>query len=102
MAQNWAKKLYASAAWQKCREGYIQSVNGLCEVCLSKDRLTPGLIVHHKIVLTPENINDPSVTLNWDHLRYVCNDCHETEHHGEHEVVRDGLKFNSNGDLIQA
>ena len=102
MAKEWAVSFYKSKAWQKCREGYIQSVHGMCEPCLKKDRLTPGLIVHHKILLTPTNISNPEISLNWDHLEYHCQDCHNKEHHGsDEEVVREGLMFDINGDLVQ-
>lgn len=41
---------------------------------------TPGKIVHHKIWLTPDNIHDTSITLNWDNLMLVCQDCHNKIH----------------------
>ena len=46
---------------------------GLCEECHDK----PGYIVHHKIEVTPDNINDAWVTLNINNLEYVCKDCHD-------------------------
>ena len=95
MAKEWAKSFYKGKAWIECRRGYIQSVHGLCERCQA-----PGLIVHHKIVLNPANINDPYVSLNWDNLEYLCQTCHNREHHGEeHAVTREGLRFDSNGDI---
>ncbi len=48
---------------------------GLCEVCHEK----PGYIVHHKIKLTPKNINDAEVSLNHEYLQYDCKDCHDRE-----------------------
>lgn len=98
MAKQWAKAFYKSSAWSKCREGYIASVFGLCERCQS-----PGYIVHHKILLTPSNINDTNITLNWEHLEYLCLDCHNKEHHGSGEnVLRVGLRFDANGELVEA
>jgi len=101
MAKEWAKAFYNSKAWKKCREGYIQSVHGLCESCLERNKLTPGNILHHKTWLTPENIHEPDVTLNWGNLRYDCQDCHNKEHHGSDEVVREGLRFNEYGELVE-
>ena len=95
MAKDWAKPFYASAAWNKCRTSYLQSVNYVCERC--NDMAT---IVHHKIYLTPENIDDPYITLNWDHLEALCHTCHTLEHHSN-GIVREGLSFDSNGNLIQ-
>jgi 5-methylcytosine-specific restriction protein A len=90
-----ARKFYNSKAWKKCRESYIISVHGMCERCNS-----PGYIVHHIEYLTPENINDPNVTLNHDKLEYVCQDCHNKEHHGDSEPIAEGLIFDEDGNLI--
>ena len=92
----WARQFYKSKAWKRCREGYIKSVYGLCERCQR-----PGWIVHHKVYLTPDNINDPNVSLNWDNLEYLCQDCHNREHHGNYPV-RDGLMFDEQGNLMKA
>lgn len=32
----------------------------------------PGAIVHHKEHLTPQNINDPDITLSEDNLELLC------------------------------
>ncbi|WEK53334.1 MAG: HNH endonuclease [Candidatus Cohnella colombiensis] len=97
MAQDFAKKFYNSRAWKICRAAYIALVFGLCERCGK-----PGYIVHHKVYLTPQNINDPAIALNHEFLEHLCQDCHNGEHHGSHEpVVADGLAFDSEGNLIQ-
>ena len=103
MAKDFAKAFYRSKEWRKCREAYIQSVNGLCERCLAKGKLVPGYIVHHKIHLTPENINNPEITLNWDNLEYLCHDCHNKEHGvgKPAEVTREGLVFDEFGGLVK-
>lgn len=54
---------------------------------MAKGLLVPGEIVHHIIELTPENINDPSVSLNFDNLRLVCRRCH-AEAHGARKGAR--------------
>ena len=97
MAKEFAKAFYKSKAWLRCREGFIQSVYGLCNRCGK-----PGYIVHHKILLTPSNIDNPDITLNWDRLEYLCQECHNLEHMSKHkEVVREGLEFNSKGEIVQ-
>ena len=78
--KEFAEVFYNSKAWKQCRSGYRKSVGGLCEDCLKKGLITPGEIVHHKIAITPENITDPSVTLNWQNLKLVCRNCHAIEH----------------------
>ena len=86
MAREFAQKFYKSKKWKKCRASYIayrQSIDGgLCETC--KDRL--GYIVHHKEWITPENINNPDVTLNHRNLKYDCLICHNKEKEFEEET----------------
>lgn len=78
--QDFATKLYKSKAWQRCRDQYAKSKRGLCERCLTRGIYKPGEIVHHKVHLTPENIDDTSVTLNPDNLELLCRDCHALAH----------------------
>ena len=101
MAQQFAKAFYNSKAWIECRASYIASVHGLCERCNDKGKIVPGYILHHKILLTPFNINDPEISLNHIHLEYVCLDCHNVEHHGSSEVIREGLAFDSEGNVVE-
>lgn len=102
MAKEFAKAFYNSKAWKECREGYISSVYGLCEKCINKGIIKPGKIVHHTVVLTPQNINNPEISLNWDLLEYDCQDCHNQEHHGnDSEVIREGLYFDENGNVCK-
>lgn len=77
------KAFYKTAAWLKCRAAYIKSVGGLCERCLARGEIKPGYIVHHKIHLNAYNVSDPTITLNWDNLEYLCLDCHNKEHFKE-------------------
>lgn len=74
------KQFYHSAAWKKCRREYIASVGGLCERCLSKGIVRPGRIVHHKMYISAENIQDPEILLDRNNLEYLCQDCHNDEH----------------------
>lgn len=101
MAQEWAIWFYNSKEWKKCREAYKQSVNGLCERCLAKGLYVVGDEVHHKIYLTPDNIDDPMITLSFENLELLCSSCHSIEHNRKYkEVVRDGLKFDNFGNLV--
>ena len=78
--QDWAKKFYTSQAWKLTRKAYKKSVGGLCERCREQGIVKPGVIVHHKVWLTPYNIADPHRTLDWDNLQLVCRDCHAEIH----------------------
>lgn len=102
MAREFAIKFYNSKQWKKCREGYKQSVNGLCERCLKNGKYVPGDEVHHKEYLTPENINDPYVTLSFENLELLCSSCHSKEHMSKYDVVREDVMFDENGDLIRS
>lgn len=71
---------YGTQAWKDCRTAYKSSRGGLCERCLKRGLIVAGSVVHHKIELTEENVNDPSVSLNWQNLELLCRDCHEQHH----------------------
>ncbi len=90
----WARKFYKSKVWQNCRDAYYLSKHGLCEKCGG-----PGLIVHHKTVLTPGNIHDPEITLDWDRLELLCLECHNREHGGA--STAEGLEFDERGNLVE-
>lgn len=82
VVREFAEKFYKSRRWRECREAYSGHAGHLCELCLKKGLIVPGAIVHHKIPLTPENINDPTITLSFDNLLLVCRDCHAQLHDG--------------------
>ena len=78
--KEFAKGFYTSQAWKQCRAEYTRMRRGLCETCLAAGRYVPGEIVHHKIHVTPDTINDPAVLLNFDNLLLVCRECHAKAH----------------------
>lgn len=80
MRDAFARQFYSSGAWAECRKAYRKSVGNLCECCLKTGQITPADEVHHKIRLTPQNINDPSVTLNFVNLEALCESCHKLAH----------------------
>lgn len=67
---------------------------------MEKGIVKPGIIVHHKVYLTPTNINNPDVTLNWDNLQLLCIDCHNKEHSKE-LPIGEGLMFDAEGNLVK-
>ena len=97
MAREFSKKFYNSKAWKKCRNAYKESKFHICERCGCL-----GEEVHHKICLTPKNINDPDIALSWDNLELLCQSCHSKEHMSKYDVVREDVMFDSNGDLIRS
>ena len=73
--KDYARSFYKSEKWILCSRGYMSSKNYICERCGA-----PAKICHHKKHLTPDNINDPLVSLNWDNLECLCQECHNIEH----------------------
>lgn len=74
------EQFYNSDAWKSCRENYLKSVGGLCEICLKQGLITPAVIVHHKIHITESTLNNPAVTLNPKNLQALCIPCHNKIH----------------------
>jgi len=56
---------------------------GICERCFQMGEFTPATLVHHKTHLTPENVDDPHVTLSYDNFQRLCQDCHAAVHSGQ-------------------
>lgn len=93
MAKEYAQAFYHSQAWKNTRDAYYKLQRGMCERCtkeLAEGRITlkdvePGIIVHHKKHITPENINNPRVTLSFDNLELLCTRHHNEEHKSKYE-----------------
>lgn len=94
MAKEYSKKFYNSNAWKKLSEYIRVTRHYTCEECGGY-----GSQVHHIIEITPDNINDASITLNESNLQLLCEECHNKKRKRDADV-NDGLKFNEDGDLI--
>ena len=90
------QSFYKSKAWKDCRNSYIAQ-HSLCERCLAKGRIEAAYLVHHKIHLTEENVNDPTIALSFNNLESLCFDCHNKHHFGSKTERR--WSFNENGEL---
>lgn len=93
--KDFAKSFYLSTAWRKTRAYILKRDMGLCVRCGK-----PGEIVHHKVHLTPQNINNPDITLSEDNLETLCRECHAIEHQGELPCA-EGLMFDDEGNLVE-
>ena len=80
--KKYAEAFYKSKAWQDCRNSYMKMVGGLCELCYKEGKITPAEEIHHKIHITPQNIHDPNVTLNYGNLIALCREHHRQQHGG--------------------
>ena len=89
MARAFAKPFYNSKEWKICRQRYIELMprykRGLCEECYNKGIHKLGEELHHKIELSPKNINNRNITLNHDNLIFLCFECHKKRHMSERE-----------------
>lgn len=94
--KDFAKSFYKSRRWQTTRLAYLKSVGGLCERCLKQGLYKPAVIVHHKVYIDPETINNPEITLSWGNLEALCAECHQKEHLGGNKRY----KVNPDGSVI--
>ena len=104
------KDFYQSKAWKQVRKNVWIKQNLLCAECgrpvyvdglseyLPKEKRRTG-IVHHKVWLDNNNIQDDNITLNEDNLIGVCYECHEAIHHANMSC-RKGLTFDEEGNII--
>lgn len=74
------RKFYSSKTWYRIANAYKKQCGGLCERCLSQGIYSTGEIVHHKIHVTPENIENPNISMSMDNLELLCRKCHAEEH----------------------
>lgn len=95
MAREFSKSFYRSKQWKDVRQYVFNRDLGLCTKCGR-----PGEEVHHTVWLTPDNINNPEITLNDKLLITLCRDCHQRIHN-KSSVVAEGLMFNEFGELVQ-
>lgn len=88
---------YHSKQWKATQAAYMAMSHGICERCGRAAK-----IVHHKVHINEQNINDPTVTLNFDNLEALCQECHNAEHFGNGMATAPGLEFDKDGNLITA
>lgn len=74
------KSFYASEKWVTLRLLLINERGNKCNHCKEIIPRSKDLIGHHKVELTPENVNDSMISLNPDLIEIVCFDCHNKIH----------------------
>ena len=85
---------YNTSAWKKARAAYKKQAGGLCERCMKCGLVRPGEFVHHKTHLTPDNIQDSSITLGFGNMELLCRECHAAEHAKRRYVIdADGFVY---------
>ena len=74
------ERFYTTTAWRKSRAAFLTEKGGLCELCAKKGLIEPAVHVHHIKPITPENLNDPRITLDHGNLMALCEECHAEQH----------------------
>lgn len=93
MAREFSKPFYNSKEWEQVRSYVLMRDRYLCQKCGK-----PAEEVHHKKHLSPENINDPRVSLNPENLISLCKACHFNEHKKDKEAGKRKKHGLSEGD----
>lgn len=79
---------YHSKAWRDLSY-LLRLKSGKCQRC-GRIADMKQLHAHHKVLLTPSNVNDVSISLNPDKIEILCNSCHDEEHnrfgYAEHHI----------------
>jgi hypothetical protein len=75
------KSFYASERWQRFRMALIAERGPVCQKCHRVIGNPIDCTLHHIKELTPENVNDVTISLKPDNIMIVCHDCHDREHH---------------------
>lgn len=90
-------RFYHSAAWARAKQAKKLQARGICERCGKA-----GYEVHHKIPLTDENVDDPSISLNLDNLELLCTACHNAARDEEARAKgrRSDYYFDENGNMV--
>ena len=91
MAKPWAKAFYNSMAWRYARKQALARDHHTCAYCGAR-----ATEVHHITELTPDNITDPTVSLNLRNMQSLCHDCHRTitmQEHGLADIDCDMMYF---------
>lgn len=88
------RKFYKSDNWKIARAMKIASAGGRCERCGDV-----GTEVHHIIHLTPENVDNPEISINQDNLLLLCKECHNKEH--ERFTDKKEYKFDEDGNVVK-
>lgn len=79
---------YHSKAWRDLSY-LLRLKSGKCQRC-GRIADIKQLHAHHKVLLTPSNVNDISISLNPDNIEILCSSCHDEEHnrfgYAEHHI----------------
>ena len=90
---------YRSKNWLRTRDYIANSRFYICEMC-GKSTGKHGYIVHHKIALTEENVNDPKIAFGEDNLQFLCIECHNKLHAEINAENKQKFIFDKDGNIV--
>lgn len=70
---------------------------GMCERCFARGEYVSAKVVHHIVHVSPENVDDPHVTLSFDNFMRLCQDCHAAVHSS---VPESRVTFDEFGNVV--
>lgn len=74
------QSIYQSKRWKALRKAKLME-QPLCELCLSKGKVTPAIDIHHKdSFLNYEGLKRLEVAYDFSNLLSVCKECHSYLH----------------------
>ena len=75
------KYVYNTKRWSKLRMTKLMN-NPLCEVCMTNDKITPAVEVHHiQPFMTGTNIEQIKwLGFDFSNLMSICQECHQKIH----------------------
>lgn len=88
--KEYAKAFYKGKQWKKISRLYMEQQHYICERCGGV-----ATICHHIKYISPANINNPAITLNFDNLEALCQECHNKEHFQKYNTAI----FDANGNM---
>jgi len=91
---------YQSTAWDKARKAYFNIKFARCERCDELLGIKPrDHSVHHIIELTPDNVNDPMISLSFDNFELLCQSCHNKHHKSSGSATTEETEFDEFGNV---
>lgn len=103
MAQAYADKFYNSTRWRKLSKMVAEKHFYICDIC---GKPCKRYIVHHKIKLNADNINNPDISLNENNLQLLCLECHTKLHEAQGDIHKRKdagrtIFFDADGNIAQ-
>lgn len=101
MAKQFSRAFYHSSDWEHARDAALERDAHLCQHCLARGEITPAVMVHHIVELSPANVNDPDIATKPDNLVSLCDRCHKQVHGWIRQgATRQGFGFDADGNLV--